>query len=391
MPKTLSASQVKSLTEVGVYRVDHNLYVQIKPNGARSWVCRYQVNGRRREMGLGPIRLVDLSKARIAANDAKKLALSKVDPLDQRRAERKPIAKIKVPSFEQCAADYIASQKDGWRNAKHAYQWGRSLGTYAFPTIGKLPVDQITVDLVHQLLKPIWSTKSDTASRVRGRIERVLGWAEAKKYRQGQNPASWQGPLGHLLPPLSKVQTVEHHEAVPYAEAPALYRKIRGSESDSAKALGFVMLNAVRPTEGREVRWGELDIAAKVWVIPAGRMKANVEHRVPLSDEAIALLPATRGADDGFVFPGERKGRPFSDRTLIQLLRKLRSEDESTVHGLRSTFRDWTAEQTDSANEVAEACLAHATGDAVQLAYKRTDFFDKRRELMAAWAGYLTA
>lgn len=337
-------------------------------------------------MGLGPERLVGLADAREAANDAKKLARAGIDPLAQRDAERASIAVKTVPTFKAFATDYIDGQRDGWKNEKHAYQWGQSLETYAYPTIGHLPLDEVTVDHVLAILRPIWSTKSETASRVRNRIERVLGAAEAAGHRTGKNPAAWDGPLGHMLPPISRVQKVEHHRAVPYGELPALSAAIAGRQSEAAKALRFVLLTATRSGEVRGARLGEVDREAKIWVIPAERMKAGKEHRVPLSDQALALLP--KGGPGDLLFPGARKGKPLSDMALIQIMRKLKGEG-ATVHGLRSSFRDWAAEKTDAPREVVEACLAHATGNAVELAYKRTDFFEKRRDLMRAWAGFV--
>jgi len=388
MPQVLTAGKVKALTEVGMHRVDHNLYLQITDRGGRSWLCRYTLNGKTRAMGLGPVRLVDQGSAREAANDAKKLARAGIDPLGQRRAERTPAPTKTVPTFEEFALDYIAGQKDGWKNAKHAYQWEQSLKTYAFPTIGALPLGEVTVDHVATILRPIWSTKSETASRVRNRIERVLGAAEAAGHRSGKNPAAWDGALGHMLPPISKVQKVEHHQAVPYGEVPALNTAIAAREGEAAKALRFVLLTTTRSGEVRGARLGEVDRKAKVWVIPAERMKAGKEHRVPLADEALALIPA-EGDPRDFLFPGARKGKPLSDMSLIQIMRKLKGEG-ATVHGLRSSFRDWAADKTEAPREVVEACLAHATGNAVELAYKRTDFFEKRRDLMMAWAASVT-
>lgn len=388
MPNVLTAGKVRTLTDVGVHRVDHNLYLQITDRGGRSWLCRYMVNGRRRAMGLGSVRLVDLSSAREAANDAKKLARTGVDPLAQRRTERAPASIAKTtPTFKAFALDYIAGQRDGWKNEKHAYQWEQSLATYAFPTIGELPLDEVTVDHVLTILRPIWSTKSETASRVRNRVERVLGAAEAASHRTGKNPAAWDGPLGHMLPPISKVQKVEHHQAVPFAEVPALNRTVAAREGEASKALRFVLLTAARSGEARGARLTEIDRANKVWVIPGERMKSGKEHRVPLTDKALALIP-TGGKRDDLLFPGARKGKPLSDMALIQIMRRLKGEG-ATVHGLRSSFRDWAAEKTDAPREVVEACLAHATGNAVELAYKRTDFFEKRRHLMAAWATFV--
>jgi integrase len=389
MVNALTAGKIKTLTDVGVHRIDHNLYLQITDRGGRSWLCRYMIHGKRRAMGLGSVRLVDLISAREAANDAKKLARTGVDPLAKRRAERTPAAVAKTaPTFKTFALDYIAGQRDGWKNEKHSYQWEQSLSTYAFPTIGDLPLDEVTVEHVLTILRPIWSTKSETASRVRGRIEKVLGAAEAKGHRQGANPAAWDGPLGHMLPPMSKVQKIVHHDAAPYAEVPALLKSFASREGEAARALCFVLLTATRSGEARGATWSEIDLKAKMWVIPAERMKMNKEHRVPLSDAALALLPTVPGKSGALVFPGARPGKPLSDMALLQLMRRVRGEG-STVHGLRSSFRDWAAEKTDFPREVVESSLAHLVGTEVERAYLRTTFFEKRRELMTAWAEFV--
>lgn len=389
MANTLSAGKVKSLAEPGVYRVDHNLYVHVGAKQSRSWLCRYMLRGRRREMGLGPVRLVTLDEARFAANDAKRLALAGIDPLEQKQTERGTAAKVKrAPTFKVFAAEYIAGQRDGWKSEKHAWQWERSLEQYAYPTIGDLPVDKVTVDNLLTILTPIWSTKSETASRVRNRVEKVLGAAEAMGHRTGQNPAAWTGPIGHLLPPIGKVQKIAHHKAVPYAKVPTLRAHIANRDGEAAKALQFVMLTVVRSGEARCATWSEIDREAKEWVIPDARMKAGKEHRVPLSEAAMALLPTKDGAPDALVFPGARKGKPLSDMALIQIMRRIEGVG-ATVHGLRSSFRDWAAEATDFPREVVESALAHLVGSEVERAYLRTSFFDKRRELMDAWAAFV--
>jgi integrase len=291
------------------------------------------------------------------------------------------------PTFAECAVQYIEAHKAGWSNAKHAYQWSQSIESYANATIGHLAVSAISVEHVHKVLEPIWSTKSETAGRLRGRIEKVLGWAEARGYRQGANPASWKGPLGHMLPALSKVQKIEHHAAVPCAEIPAVFDAIGERAGNGAAALRFVLLTAARSGEVRGARWSEFDLDAKVWTVPAERMKSKMEHRVPLTEEALALMP-NAGRPDALVFPGSRPTKALSDMCLITIMRRLRGQG-ATVHGLRSSFRDWAAEKTDAPREVVEACLAHRVGSEVELAYKRTDFFDKRRNLMEAWCSFV--
>jgi integrase len=381
----LSATQVASLTTPGVHRVDRGLYLQVLDSGARSWLLRYQLNGRPRVMGLGPLHLVPLTAARAKAIIAQRQLLDGVDPIETRRAERRALASeepSKVPTFATCAAEYLKAHATTWSNAKHVEQWERTLASYAGPIIGHLPVDAITVEHVVQVLEPIWTSKSETAGRLRGRIEKVLGWAEAKGYRSGANPAMWKGPIGHMLPALSKVQKVEHHQAVAYADVPKVVDKLRPREGNASKALQFLILTAARSGEVRGMQWGELDLEAKTWTIPADRMKAREEHVVPLSDAAITLLPSEQDKADALVFPGTvGPNTPLSDMTLLKVVRTVWSES-ATVHGLRSSFRDWAAEQTDFPREIAEAALAHNVGTEVERAYLRTSFFDKRRDLM---------
>ena len=267
-----------------------------------------------------------------------------------------------------------------------AERWASSLKNHA-ANIGRLPVTDITTDDVLRALKPIWGKKSDMAGKVRGRIENIIDYAMAMKYRpEGPNPASWKGPLGKLLPPLSQVRTIVHHPSVPFAEVPALFARIRAVGGVTTNALGFVLLTAVRSAEARLARWREFDLEARTWTIPAERTKMNVEHVVPLTHEAIALLPKP-GKPDALVFPGRTPGEPLSDATMLKALRNLR-DDDATVHGLRASFRTWAAEATDFPREIAEAALGHRVGDDVERAYARTTFFDKRKGLMEEWATF---
>jgi integrase len=291
-----------------------------------------------------------------------------------------------VPTFAWCAAEYIASHEAGWKNGKHRDQWESTLKTHAGPVIGEMAVDRIGVDDVYRVLNPIWRKLPETASRLRGRIESVLGWAAAKGYRAGDNPARWKGgALEHLLPAIGRVRKVKPRESVPYAECPALMREVAKLESVSSRALRFTVLTAVRTIETIGARWTEFDLAAKTWTIPAERMKAGVEHTVPLTDAAIALL-GTPGI--GYVFPGARPRKSLSNMAMLMCLRGQR-DDGATVHGFRSSFRTWAAE-AGHPREVAEMCLAHATGSAVELAYQRSDYLAQRRIVMDAWAGFLT-
>jgi integrase len=387
--RALTATQVNALTKEGVHWVAPSLYMQVRDHGTRSWLFRYSRNGTNQWMGLGSTEEKPLSDARDEAAMLRVKVKRGEDPIASKRevqAQRKIEMKPKVPTFAECAEKYIASHKSGWKNPKHAQQWPSTIEMYVNPFIGKLPVDQVTVEDVLKVLKPIWTSKPETASRVRGRIEQVLGWAAAMGYRSGDNPAQWKGgALPHLLPATGKIAKVEHRKAVPYREVPKLMTELRKNGSISAKALMFTILTGARTIETREATHSEIDRKAKVWTIPAGRMKAGREHRVPLTDEALALI-ASNPADSKYLFPSP-SDYALSSMAMLQLLRGLR-DDGSTVHGFRSSFRDWAADQTDFPREVVEACLAHALGDDAELAYKRTDFLERRREVMVAWASH---
>jgi integrase len=390
--RPLSASEVAALDKPGVHRVDRGLYLQIRPRpsasdpdaGVRSWLLRYQINKRTRWMGLGSASQLSLTQARRKAFKLQQLIVDGIDPLAAKQAEKKAAAK--VPTFAECAEAYVEAHRAGWRNPKHVAQWESTLKTYAAPVIGDLPVSDVTVDHVVRILQPIWTAKPETAGRLRGRIERVLDWARARGYREGDNPARWQGALSHLLPPLSRVQTIKHHDAVPYAEVPALVAELRSRPSTSAQALAFTVLTAARTGEVIGATWSEIDLDAAVWTIPAQRMKAGRAHRVPLSDAAVALLRSLPRAGE-FVFTGARAGRPLSNMAMLQLVRGIRGQG-ATVHGLRSSFRDWAAERTSFPREVVEAALAHVVGDRTEAAYLRTEFIEQRRQLMQAWADH---
>lgn len=385
--RALSATQVTALHDLGTHWVDRNLYLQIKPRGARSFLYRYEREGKTTWIGLGAASRVSLSKAREEADRMRVRMGDGFDPVVEKAAVKEATTlKVKQPSFAECADRYIKDHRDGWKSDKHAEQWPSTIRMYVNPVVGKKAVDQITVEDVLKVLKPIWSSKPETATRVRGRVEKILGWAEAMGYRSGTNPAQLRGgALEHLLPPIGKVQKVEHHKAVPYAELPKLMKELRQNDSTSAKALRFTILTAARTSEVREATWDEIDLEQKVWTIPSERMKAGREHRVPLSSAAIDLLNSLPRSSR-FIFPGPT-GRGLSNMAMLQLLRSVR-DDGATVHGFRSSFRDWAAEQTDVPREVVEACLAHAVGDGAELAYKRTDFLEKRRALMQVWAGW---
>jgi integrase len=389
----LTARTVATLREPGLFRDGQGLALRVNAGDGKSWVFLYrEKNGRQVELGIGSARDLTLAEAREKAAELRKLRLAGIDPLERRKDEK---AKARIDaargmSFEQCAGAYIEAHKAGWRNAKHADQWQATLAAYAFPIFGKLPVAAVDTTLVMKALEPIWREKPETATRVRGRIESILDWAAVRGFRQGDNPARWRGHLDHLLPARSKVAKVEHHAALPFAEMAAFMIDLRSREGVGARALEFVILTAARSGEVRGATWGEIDIDARVWTVPGERMKAGREHRVPLSDPALAILAAMRlpgAVPDALIFPGAKAGSPLSDMSLTAVLRRM-SRGDFTAHGFRSTFRDWAAEETSFPREVAEAALAHTIKDRVEAAYRRGDALEKRRALMTAWAVY---
>ena len=367
-----------------MYADGGGLYLQITEGGA-SWVYRYMLNGRAREMGLGPLALFGLQEARAKAQDARRLRHEGVDPIEHRRTARaqQQLDAAKAVTFQQCAERYIASHRAGWRHAKHVEQWESSLQRLAFPVIGALPVQAINTALVMNVIEAIWDEKPETASRVRGRIESILDWAKARGYRTGENPARWKGHLKNLLPPRSKVRMVENYAAMPYDQLPALMVELRVQDGIDARALEFTILTAARVSEAVGARWSE--ISGDVWTIPAERMKGGKPHRVPLSRRAMDLLKALPRNGD-LIFPGPKLGRALNINAPRKLL--IDMGHSVTVHGFRSSFRDWVAERTSYPNHVAEAALAHAVADKVEKAYRRTDLFEKRRRLMADWAAW---
>jgi integrase len=388
----LTAMRVATLakgTERALHGDGGGLWLQVTAGGA-SWVFRYRVDGGRlREMGLGPLYTINLAEAREKALRCRQLRLDGRDPIDERRAERaqRRIDAAKAMTFKQCAEAYIAAHQAGWRNAKHTAQWPASLNRYAYPIVGALPVQAIDLGLVMKVIEPIWSTKPETASRVRGRIESVLDWATTRGYRQGENPARWRGHLESQLPKKTKVRAVEHHAALPYREIGAFMVKLQKQGGVGSRALEFAILTGARTGEIIDARWTEISMADRLWTIPAARMKAGKEHRVPLSDTAVELLTELLPRSGGYVFTGAREGRPMSHMTLLMTLRRL-GRGDLTVHGFRSTFSDWCAEQTNFPTEVREMALAHAVSDRVEAAYRRGDLFEKRRQLAEAWAKY---
>jgi integrase len=393
----LSSANVKH-AKPGMHCDGGGLYLQVTQGSgdrlSKSWIFRYTLNGRERQMGLGPLNDRGLSEARQKAAEARKQLLDGIDPLQARQASQAATvaAQAKAMTFDQCRDEYIVAHRAGWKSARHAVEWKQTLTTYVTPIFGKLPVQAVDSSLVLKALRPIWETKTATASRLRGRIEAVLDWAAspAHQYRTGDNPARWQA-LQHSLPSPSNVSNGKHHPALPYVEIGAFMGDLRAREAHSARALEFIILTATRMTETLGARWDEIDFAARVWTVPGERMKSRKgkgrDHRVPLSDAAIDLLKRMAAVrENDFIFPGARRER-LNFHSLHNLLDRMDRRD-ITVHGFRSTFRDWAAERTNFANHVVEMALAHSIPDAVEAAYRRGDLFEKRRKLMDAWAAY---
>lgn len=386
----LTYAQARACKTNGFHRVDRGLYVQVRRDGASiTWAFRYRRNGRTRFMGFGPLSEVNLTEARDLADDARRALRKGIDPIDQRRAD-KGEATI---TFGEATKRFIATHEASWSNPKHRYQVERWLTVYA-KSLSALPVDSIESNHVIRCVEPIWRTKTETAERVRFYIGRVLDWAKAAGYRTGDNPAQWKGGLEHRLPAASKVKKVEHHEAVPVDEAPALFAKVGAVKTKVSMALRFIALTAVRTGEALGMTWTEvegLDGEAPVWVVPASRMKMRKEHRVPLAPAAVAILKAVRGErkhPTGLVFHGSDRTKRISDASLRKLMRKFGSESVTT-HGWRSTFRDWAATKTDYPPMVAEASLAHLLGSKTEVAYLRSDLFEQRCGLMGEWGKFL--
>lgn len=400
----LSAKEVEKKTKPGLYGDGGGLTLQITKAGVKSWLYRYMINGKAYGMGLGPLHTVPLAEARLKAIEARKLVLEGVNPLLVRRQSRldAAVAKAKLMTFEQCAEAYIKAHRTSWKNAKHTDQWSNTLNTYAKPIIGSLPVGEVDTALVVKVLTQtdhagtqFWESKHETATRLRGRIESILGWATTSGFRSGDNPARWKGHLENLLASISKTSRTKNHPSLAWHRIGAFMKALRERQGIAARAVEFAILTASRSGEVRGSKWSEIDLGAKLWTIPAERMKAKREHEVPLSDSALALLtalPRVEGTD--FVFPGTR-GQALSDMSLTAVIRRMNAEatqwtdnEEKTVtiHGFRSTFRMWAAESTNFPREVAEHALAHQLPNTVERAYQRGTQFAKRVNMMADWA-----
>jgi len=374
----------------GMYADGGGLYLRVAEGGSKQWIFRYTVNGRLRDMGIGPTHTLTLAEARDEATAARKLRLKEIDPIEHRHAQRAAVAAeaAKAKTFRQCAEGYIKDNEAEWTNQKHRREWAITLSRYVYPVLGELPVAVIDTPLVLKVIKPLWARVPETASRVRGRIESVLGWATVHHYRSGDNPARWQNHLEQALPARAKLAKKKHHAALPFVQAGGFMAKVRQDTRVSARCLEFIVLTAARVSEANVATWNEIDFENRLWTVPADRMKADKEHRVPLSNAAIAVLKAMwaiRHSD--YIFPGQRNAHAVGANSVLRFAKEAAGID-ITTHGLRSTFRDWAAECTTFPREVAEMALAHTIPDAVEAAYRRGDLFDKRRKLMQAWADY---
>ncbi|HEY6255013.1 MAG TPA: integrase arm-type DNA-binding domain-containing protein [Xanthobacteraceae bacterium] len=401
--------------KAGTHSDGGNLYLQVSASGSASWVFRFWVSqldpdtcqplrdkkgklkGKLREMGLGSTTYVSLAEARESAAECRRLWRKGIDPIEHRRIEKRQAAAewAKAMTFDECRDAFIASNKAGWKNTKHRDQWLNTLQTYATPVIGAVSVQQVDTAMVMKILEPIWTTKTETATRVRQRIEKILDWAKARGYRSGENPAVWRGHVENLLPKRSKVRTVIHHPALPYADLPVFMAKLRTQPGVGARALEFTVATVARSGQTFLARWPEFDLKNKLWICPADHMKGRREHRVPLNGAALAVLEEMRKLDhqpDGFVFPGAKPGRGLSNMAMDVVLRRMKGAGALTVdavpHGFRATFKTWASEQTNFARELAEVALAHDVGDATEQAYQRGDLLDKRRRLMDAWGKF---
>lgn len=391
----LTALRVEKIKNPGYYGDGKGLWLRVKSTGAKSWVFRFMIQGKQREMGLGPYPEIGLADARQLAAEFREQSKRGVDPIEARnqaQAEQQEMARLaaaQLMTFSQCASAYISAHRAGWKNAKHAQQWENTIATYADPVIGEISITAIDVPMVLKVLEPIWHEKNETANRLRNRIELIIDWAIARGHRQTANPARWRGLLDKLLPAPAKVQKTEHFAALPWLDINPFIKALRQQEGIGRMAFEFCILTATRTSETIGARWEEFNLKAKTWTIPPERMKAKKEHTVPLSDRCLAILEEVKPLSDsaGFVFPGRSKGKPLSNMAFLMQLRRM-GRDDLTAHGFRSTFRDWCAEATAYPKDVIEMALAHAIENKVEAAYRRGDLLEKRRRLMADWAAF---
>lgn len=394
----LNALAVRSAAAPGYYLDGNGLHLQVAKNGSKSWVYQFTLAGRRREMGIGSASVLSLAQARAKTQQCRILLADGIDPIEARDTLKTQAANAaaKMLTFKDCAERCITDRCAEWSNPKHAQQWANTLATYAYPHIGALPAAAVDTGLVRQCLDPIWTTKTETASRVRQRIESVLDWAKVHGYRTGDNPAAWRGHLEAVMGKPSKVTKSDNHPALEYAALPGFVLEIRQHTGVAAVALEFAILTAARTGEVIGAAPAEFDLQAKTWTVPADRMKAKVEHTIPLCPRALAIVKQQLGEanDQSWLFLGGREGRHLSNMAMLELVRGMGTKnaagDAITVHGFRSSFRQWAAEQTTYPREIAEHALAHRLPDKVEAAYQRSTMVDKRRALMIDWANFVS-
>lgn len=390
----LSARTVATLQKPGRHADGNGLYLKIGENGRRHWVSIFRWQGKLKEKGLGSASSVSLAEARKKAAEVRTMLAAGIKPTkniksskDDGKTEAATPAPV-IKTFAACAEAFIEENAAGWRNPKHRQQWTNTLKTYAEPILGKMAVEEVNTEAVLRVLRPIWTAKTETASRVRGRIEAVLNWAAAQHFRPRENPAAWRGHLENILPDPKKIAKTTHHAALPYSDIPAFMKSLREREGMGALALEFAILTAARTGEVIGAKWPEFDLNTKVWTVPADRMKAGVEHRIPLSDRCIEILQGLPRIND-YVFPGNKTDKPLSNMSLLATLSRM-DRDDLTTHGFRSTFRDWAAETTDYPNEVVEMALAHTIKNKAEAAYRRGDMLERRRVLMDDWQAFIS-
>ena len=398
---------VSKVKKPGYYSDGGNLWLQVSSSGSKSWIFRFTINRKQREMGLGAVHTVSLSEARIKSRDLRSMLQEGVDPLANREETKQAeaLARARTMTFDQCAKEYIETHRSGWKNTKHAGQWESTIATYASPIFGSFPVSEVDTSLVVKVLSPMWKDKTETAKRLRGRIERILAWATTSGFRQGENPARWRGHFENLLAEPSKIQIVKHHPSLPWKEIPNFMTALSEQKGIAARALELLIFTATRTSETLEMTWDELNLEDGVWVIPAERMKEEVEHEIPLSRQAIDLLSETPRIGK-FVFTGANYNSYLSDMSLTAVLKRMhyksikdggkgwidpkRENRRITSHGFRSSFRMWGAESVSHSftREVIEFALSHQLPNKVESAYQRGTVFEKRIPLMQAWSDY---
>jgi integrase len=385
----LTARKVATEMKPGLHADGGGLYLRVGRGGAKSWCLRYMIQGKAREMGLGGLLKVSLANARRKAAEQRVLLADKSDPLERRKTANaaKKIEAARSMTFDECATAYIRAHELSWQNAKHRQQWQNTLASYVSPKFGSVPVAEVDVSMVMKAIEPLWKTKPETAGRVRGRIEAVLDWAKALGFRDGENPARWRGHMSNLLPAPTKVRAIKHHAALPYPEIGTFVADLRSRQGSAAAALEFLILTAARTGEVIGARHSEVDIHARMWTVPAGRMKGKRQHRVPLSSAAMKALERAKVEGSEFLFPAVAAGQGLSNMALLKVLERM-NRGNVTVHGFRATFKTWATERSNFPRELVEAALAHVPDDKTEAAYQRGDMLEKRRRLMSAWAEF---